>query len=943
MPRKVLLLGWDAADWKIINPLMDQGKMPNLQKLVNQGVMGNLSTLYPVLSPMLWTSIATGKRAHKHGIHGFSEPDPHTGMVRPITNLGRKTKAIWNILNQHGLRSHVIGWWPSHPAEPINGVMVSDHFQQAVADLDKPWPMRPGTVHPPRLMEALAECRVHPYELEGVQLQAFVPRAAEIDLDKDKRLYSVAKTLAEISGIHAAATALMQLEPWDFMAVYYDGIDHFSHGFMKFHPPRLEWISEHDFELYKDVVNIAYQYHDLMLGTLMHLAGEDTTIILCSDHGFHPDHLRPKEIPNEPAGPAAEHRHFGVFAMMGPGIKQDQLVYGATLLDITPTILSLYGLPIGRDMDGKPLLSAFEEPTQPETLASWDEVQGDAGLHPILDMKVDAGDAQEAIKQLVELGYMDKPDANQEKAVAQTVRELRYNLARDYIDCHQYNKALPILERLWNEFPNEFRFGVLIFQSLLALNRTEEAGAALERVNREKQRYAEEARQELEQLNEEWKDKKPDGLSDDQHQRIHKLRKRSGVNPHAFAWMRGQLLFAEGKPERALEVLAEAEKVQTHNLPSLYQKQGEILLSLRRWHEAEKRFRKVLEIDQVNPAPYLGLCRCHLNRREWQHALEAAISTLGMLYHQPMAHFYGGFALSRLGRRQEAIAAYLNAVQQSNMFPAAHRQLARLYGQIPELDLATQHRKLAWEALAKRQEWSNAQNVNPSLEEDLDDILKQTASLGAMEHADPVFGALPKNAVVIVSGLPRSGTSMMMQMLEAGGLPVLADETRAADEDNPRGYYELEKAKKLRQDSSWLAGAGGKAVKLVAHLLPSLPSGRPYRIVFMERNLGEIVASQSAMLRRLGRERGRLSDRQLARTYQQQLQSVRLVLNRQEAQVGVLGVNYGEVLAYPAQTAAKLNAFLGGGFDEAAMAGVVEPQLHRKKLGCRIPPILDTF
>ena len=100
--RKILLVGWDAADWKVITPLVDAGKMPNIQRLIEHGVMGNLATLYPVLSPMLWTSIATGKRPFKHGIHGFSEPDPHTGGIRPITNLSRKTKAVWNILNQNG-------------------------------------------------------------------------------------------------------------------------------------------------------------------------------------------------------------------------------------------------------------------------------------------------------------------------------------------------------------------------------------------------------------------------------------------------------------------------------------------------------------------------------------------------------------------------------------------------------------------------------------------------------------------------------------------------------------------------------------------------------------------------------------------------------------------------------------------------------------------------
>ena len=125
-PRKVLLVGWDAADWKVIHPLLDAGKMPHLARFLEQGVMGNIATLQPALSPTLWTSIATGKRPYKHGILGFSEPDPVTGGIRPITNLSRKTKAIWNILNQQGKNTITVGWWPSNPAEPLSkGVMVS--------------------------------------------------------------------------------------------------------------------------------------------------------------------------------------------------------------------------------------------------------------------------------------------------------------------------------------------------------------------------------------------------------------------------------------------------------------------------------------------------------------------------------------------------------------------------------------------------------------------------------------------------------------------------------------------------------------------------------------------------------------------------------------------------------------------------------------------------
>src|SRR3954464_13007169 len=163
---RVMLIGWDAADWKVIRPLLAAGQMPTPARLMAGGVHGNIATLYPALSPMLWTSIATGKRAYKHGIHGFSEPLPDGSGIRPISLLSRKTKAVWNILNQTGHRSLVVGWWPSHPAEPLNGVMVSNHFSRPVGKPDEPWPLPSGTVYPAALTSALAELRVNPMELD---------------------------------------------------------------------------------------------------------------------------------------------------------------------------------------------------------------------------------------------------------------------------------------------------------------------------------------------------------------------------------------------------------------------------------------------------------------------------------------------------------------------------------------------------------------------------------------------------------------------------------------------------------------------------------------------------------------------------------------------------------------------------------------------------------
>jgi len=227
-----------------------------------------------------------------------------------------------------------------------------------------PAQLRPGTVHLPELAELaelaeeLAALRVHPHELDGDLLRLFVPKAPEIDQHKDKRLGSVAKIIAECASVQAAATHLMARQPdWDPAAVYFDGIDHFGHGFLRYHPPRLGWVDKADYALYNNVVNAGYLFHDMLLGRLLELAGPEATVMLVSDHGFHPDHLRPKALPNEPAGPAAEHRAFGIFAACGPGIRRDALVYGANLLDVTPTALALalFGLPIGRDMDGRVL------------------------------------------------------------------------------------------------------------------------------------------------------------------------------------------------------------------------------------------------------------------------------------------------------------------------------------------------------------------------------------------------------------------------------------------------------------------------------------------------------------------------------------------------------------------------------------------------------------
>lgn len=190
--------------------------------------------------------------------------------------------------------------------------------------------------------------------------------------------------------------------------------------------------------------------------------------------------------------------------------------------------------------------------------------------------------------------------------------------------------------------------------------------------------------------------------------------------------------------------------------------------------------------------------------------------------------------------------------------------------------------------------------------------------------------------VTIVSGLPRSGTSMMMQMLAAGGLPVLMDDQRPPDENNPRGYYEYAPVRRLPQgDTTWVTQAQGYAVKVVSALLPQLPASYTYRVILMQRALPEVLRSQAAMRVRLGA--GETPDEELLLTeYAQHLFRLRLWLKRQGWPL--LEVDYAVALDDPAQTARAVADFLGGGLDVAAMAAVIDPTLyHQRAQGEEMP------
>ena len=183
--------------------------------------------------------------------------------------------------------------------------------------------------------------------------------------------------------------------------------------------------------------------------------------------------------------------------------------------------------------------------------------------------------------------------------------------------------------------------------------------------------------------------------------------------------------------------------------------------------------------------------------------------------------------------------------------------------------------------------------------------------------------------ITVISGLPRSGTSMLMQMLDAAGYPCLTDGVRKADVDNPRGYFEYEKVKQLRRDRTWLPEAKGKAVKIIAQLIPFLPSQFSYQVIFIERDINEVLVSQREMLQRQRKSGGNLSDAQLHRIFERQVLNVKQILAQRN--IPTLDVAYSAALQYPMKIAEKIREFLSEDLDVCAMAAVIDPNLHRQR------------
>jgi predicted AlkP superfamily phosphohydrolase/phosphomutase/tetratricopeptide (TPR) repeat protein len=890
--KRLLLIGWDSADWKIMHPLLDAGQLPGVAHLVEGGISGNLVTLEPQLSPMLWTSIATGKMAYHHGVCGFTEVDPVSGGIVPVSAATRQCKTLWEMLGERGLRSHVVSWFATQGEQGLNGKMVSNmygHLKGVTPEMDpSEWPPPlAGTYWPPELAAELNERRISPADITGEVISAFVPDGPQVDQQRDRRLQNLAEKLAEAYSVQAAACHLLQSDPdWDFMAVYFRAIDEISHMFMPYHPPKMAGIPEADFQIYQNVVNGAYRAHDMMLQRLIHLAGPNTAIVLVSDHGFHSDHLRPKFTPRVPAGITVWHRPQGVIAACGPGFKQDELMHGARLLDVAPSVLHYFGLPVGDDMEGRVLAEAFSDPRPVTTIPTWETPDGARQSRGSLS----GAESRELLDQFVALGYIDEVSADPTEAADETNRENKWNLARACLYGGKYELALPLLEDCFNAYPERTDYAQLLAKCQLQLGLLDEAEATLAVC-------------------------------------------LEGFGPsEAARLLMGGIEVERGHPALALEHL-EAVRATNPDHPQLLHSLAETYLALRRWPDAQATAERLLELDPGSAPAHLTLARCFLRQDQAENAAAAALEAVGLQFGNPQGHLLLGMALVSLENwpaADNALRKHLQLNPHNGLAARLLAQVCRALGRPDEAEKFETHSRIL-----RTKNQSELQRRLTGLRAEAEQRSALRLAERRRRREEAAAKAAEKTAVeaqefTIVSGLPRSGTSLMMQMLRAGGMDLMHDGKRAADEDNLEGYWEWEDVKALKKNPRLIEQAAGKVIKIVSALLPNLPPKHRYKIIFMHRPVDEVVASQWKMLERHGQQ-PKSEKAHLIATQETHVAQLVATL-RQSPRIDLLEVNYPAMVADPAAGMAALAAFLPGVFQAGpAVLAAVKPALHRNR------------
>ncbi len=415
-PRpRVIVVGWDGADWTLLDPLVAQGALPNLAGLLAKGRSWKNDSYEPMASPLIWTTLATGRTPVDHGVTDFQELDPKTRERLPISGRSRRVPAIWNLASAKGLTVGVVGWWATWPAEKVNGFLVSDRAAPVLFDPNV-LSLSPALTWPDTLGDGVRIV----VKREATPSYEDVAKGLKVTRQEFDAAVAAAKDLNDpITGYRkllgvTRANARIALELYDrqkpeVLMVYLQATDEIGHVLGRFHPPKLSTVSDEEFRKYSGGPVAFYKEADRLLGEFVTRAERDgATLFLVSDHGFRWGDTRPGYYSGIQFDTAfLWHETPGILVAAGPAVTPSSQRGTTNVFDFTPTLCRVLGLPADPVFEGKPLAGVGSKASTVKA-ESWAKVPVE---RLVASGPVDKKQAEEFTRQLVALGYLTGSEA----------------------------------------------------------------------------------------------------------------------------------------------------------------------------------------------------------------------------------------------------------------------------------------------------------------------------------------------------------------------------------------------------------------------------------------------------------------------------------------------------------------------------------------------------
>lgn len=617
LSRRVLLVGWQGTDSRTIQSLLQAGRLTHLQALLDRSAHFELAVPRPANLPSAWTTLATGRRPHEHGILHTVAPTSSGIGLEPISSRHRRRAAFWNLLNDAGLQTLVIGWPVTYPAEAVAGVCVSDRIAAAAIERE-PTDSGNAWASPQQLLPILRSRFVAPGQLDEITVAQMLPRPAKSSPVYPQLEAACRSIVAEAATYFRMMRWCLSERPWDFAACVFPGLRR-AHELADW----LERIAPGSSEYAHEIVTGCYEHHDLLLGQLLQQPGETHVIAIALGAG------RPN---GESTG--------GLAAIAGPAVRPASLSSHHSALDLAPTLLAMLGAPIPADLPGYPWRGEFErdlpihaagtngvQPTEPQG--------GDLQSSSPLNFESSPNALDPSVEHLVQLGYIDPREIAEQERLRSCKWTVRFQQAISELDAGMLDHAIAKLELLVDEQSESHSARAMLAEALFRAGRRSDARRQVE-----------------------W------------------LRYHGNEQPQVYR-LAAAIEFASRDFDAALAEL-QGTRRGTTRCSGADVMEGSVWLRKRDLERARTAYQSAIEQEGPSRDALTGMAGVELMSGQTEAAAMHALDALSSDMSCGRAHYYLAVALTELDRPQEALQALENWAMANPTAAAPYRWMARV-------------------------------------------------------------------------------------------------------------------------------------------------------------------------------------------------------------------------------------------------------------------------